>query len=261
LTNELASYRKTDFTVGYGQISLVNQKNRTVWLNLGRADELRSGVTFNVKAANQGTSSGDSVKARIEVTEILGPHLSEARILEDNLIHPLVPGDQVYTSLWHPGMQEHYAIVGQIDLDKDGNDDRDTIRDLITQAGGVVDAEADGEKRVGAMTVNTRFVIVGTPPKEKGQAAYSDLLSEADKLKIDRISVEKIPGPLRMERSSAGRSLWSLWQCSKDGRPASRWRRSLLEDGCERLCEARIPEAPATVLYDAGRQTGERLLI
>jgi hypothetical protein len=191
LTDELAKYRKTDFIVGYGAISLVNQRNRTVWINLGRADELRSGVSFSVKAANQGTESGEATKGRIEVTEILGPHLAEARILEDSLVHPLVPGDQIYTSLWHPGIHEHYAIGGFIDLDNDGNDDRDIIRDLITQAGGIIDAEADGEKRVGAMTVNTRFVIVGTPPREKGQSIYSDLLSEADKLKIDRISVEK----------------------------------------------------------------------
>jgi len=191
LTRELAQFRKTDFTVGYGAISLVDQKKRIVWINLGRADELRSGVSFAVKGGNQGVGTGDAVKGRIEVTQILGPHLAEARILEDSLTQPLVPGDQIWTSLWHPGIQEHYAIAGAIDLDKDGNDDHDIIRDLITQAGGIIDAEADGEKRIGAMTVNTRFLIVGTPPKEKGQGVYSDLLSEADKMKIDRISVEK----------------------------------------------------------------------
>lgn len=191
LINELAGYRKTDFTVGYGNISYIDQKKRIVFINLGGADGLRSGVLFTVKAANQGTASGDTVKGRIEVTNILGPHLAEARILEDTLTYPLVPGDQIWTSLWHPGVQEHYAIAGAIDLDKDGNDDRDIVRDLITQAGGIIDAEADGDKRIGAMSVNTRFVIVGTPPKERGQAQYSDLLSEADKLKIDRISIEK----------------------------------------------------------------------
>ena len=56
-------------------------------------------------------------KAAIEVTRIVGPHLSGARILNHDPKRPIAKGDFVYTPLWKPGRIEKYSFVGFIDFD------------------------------------------------------------------------------------------------------------------------------------------------
>ena len=53
-----------------GAVSWVNQRDRTVWINLGRADALSRQVTFGVYSA--GSNEVKQSKAGIEVTQILG---------------------------------------------------------------------------------------------------------------------------------------------------------------------------------------------
>ena len=93
----------------------------------------------------------------MEVTHILGEHLSVARILEEDQANPIANGDKVFTPLWHPGQRTHFAILGTIDLDGDGEDDRALVKDLITSTGGVIDAEMDSQGKItGAIDINMR---------------------------------------------------------------------------------------------------------
>ncbi|HEY5314854.1 MAG TPA: hypothetical protein VIK18_20135 [Pirellulales bacterium] len=177
-----------------GEIRAVNQRTATVWLNLGKADGLRPLVTFTVhRAGLPATEEGH--KASIEVTNILGDHLSEARILEDSLKDPIVPGDKVYTPLWEPGHPEHFAIVGRIDFNG-GPDDLDgkRLRDLIRAHGGVIDAEVDPEtaKVTGSVTVDTRYLIRGKRGSEKAQEAANSLVEAARQVGAEVISVDKL---------------------------------------------------------------------
>jgi hypothetical protein len=196
-----------------GEIRWVNQRTRTVWINLGHADNLRRQTTFSVVAAGEHVVLTEKRKGRIEVTQILGEHLAEARILEDDVSDPIVPGDQVYTPLWHPGRQVHFAIAGFIDVDGDGRDDRDVIVTLIEMSGGVIDEQLmpDGTRAGPGMTVDTRYLIFGKspetapPPGSEGaeeavpvaadgkvlHEEYANMLNDAKKLGIELINVEK----------------------------------------------------------------------
>ncbi|MCL6504658.1 MAG: hypothetical protein K6T86_18410 [Pirellulales bacterium] len=196
-----------------GEIRWVNQRTRTVWINLGHADNLRRQTTFSVVAAGEHVVLTEKRKGRIEVTQILGEHLAEARILEDDVSDPIVPGDQVYTPLWHPGRQVHFAIAGFIDVDGDGRDDRDVIVTLIEMSGGVIDEQLmpDGTRAGPGMTVDTRYLIFGKSPEtapppgsEEAEEAvpaaadgkvlheeYANMLNDAKKLGIELINVEK----------------------------------------------------------------------
>lgn len=181
------------FEVPDGKIVWVDQKARSAWINVGKADGLQRQVTFSIVGSGENVGGDQKTKGRIEVTEILGPHFAQARILEDGLYDPIVPDDLIFTPLWQPGRAEGFALVGGFDVNGDGEDDRDMIRDLIRMAGGRIDAEVslDG-KQTGQLTMNTRYLVKGTPPEDKAvEGAYSKMFEEAKRLGVRDLTLAK----------------------------------------------------------------------
>ncbi len=180
-----------------GEITWVNQRNSTVWLNLGRADALMRQVTFSVYPADLTNLTIKGKKASIEVTQILGDHLAEARVLEDDIADPITPGDKIYTPLWSPGAKRHFALAGLMDVDGDGKSDLQTVMNLIAINGGVVDCYVadsgkDKNKQVGRITVNTNCLILGERPTE-GNAdqipAFSKVMDDAKQLRLQTVQL------------------------------------------------------------------------
>ena len=151
-----------------GDVRWVNQHQRVVWISLGRADSLQPRTTFSVYAAGTDQMTEVGKKASIEVTEVLGDHLAEAKILDDQTANPIVPGDRIFTPVWSLGEKRHFAIAGLIDLNGDGRFEPAELQRLCTlieMNGGVVDAPLDAEgKRRGKMTLDTRYLIEGKDP-------------------------------------------------------------------------------------------------
>ncbi|HEV3021669.1 MAG TPA: hypothetical protein VGX76_04355 [Pirellulales bacterium] len=177
-----------------GEIIHVNQKAGSVWINVGRDDGLRRQVTFSVVGANETVGKNQPTKGRIEVTELLGPHFSECRILGDKITDPLVTGDKIFTPLFHPGRSVGIAIVGLIDLTGDGEDDRDMVVDMIHMAGGTVDAQVDlkTDKQEGNLNINTRYLIVGKEPEDaKVGEGFTKIQREAQRLNVEIINADK----------------------------------------------------------------------
>ncbi len=176
-----------------GKVIHANQREGTVWINLGRADSLMRQVTFAVYPAAMINLTLKEKKGSIEVTQILGDHMAEARVLDDQPANPIVPGDKIHTVLWSPGQQRHFALAGFFDIDGDGRSDLQTVMDLIKANGGVVDAYIadsgkDKNKQQGEITVNTNYLILGAAPTEKGDpgqlAAFTKMLRDAAQLRI-----------------------------------------------------------------------------
>ena len=184
-----------------GEISWINQRNSTVWINLGRADSLSRQVTFSVYPADvtDMTAKG-AKKASIEVTQVLGDHLAEARVVDDDISNPILPGDKIFTPLWNPGEKRHFALAGLMDLDGDGRSDLQSVLNLIAINGGVVDCYIKDDGTIGGphgkeskIDVNTNCLILGDAPTEKGDprqlAAFSKLLRDADQLRLQRVQL------------------------------------------------------------------------
>ncbi|HWA97270.1 MAG TPA: hypothetical protein VG713_02205 [Pirellulales bacterium] len=188
---ELARFRGGSFDVDDGEIRVVQPRTETVWINLGEADGLRPQTSFFVHGPYASPSDEAARKGTIEVTQIMGEHLAEARIVNSKPTDPMLPGDKIYTSLWDPGRREHFAIAGRIDLDGDNVDDREQLRNIIRLSGGVIDAEVDTDGKVtGEITIDTRYLIEGSMP-EKARAATEKLRAEAALLGVERIGVDK----------------------------------------------------------------------
>jgi hypothetical protein len=53
-------------------------------------------------------------------------------------------GDIVYSPAWSPNAPTRFALVGKIDVNRDGQDDRDELKRTIEEAGGVIEFDLLG---------------------------------------------------------------------------------------------------------------------
>jgi hypothetical protein len=180
-----------------GEISLVNQRNGTVWIDVGRADHLNPLTTFAVYPADITNLGKGAKKASIEVTQILDDHLAEARILDDKITDPIMPGDKIHTPIWNPGDKRHFALAGFMDVDGDGKNNLQLLRNLIKMNGGIVDCDVDEKGKInGEISIQTRYLVLGDKPSEKGDpagvAGYSKIRGDAENLGIQKISMSEL---------------------------------------------------------------------
>jgi hypothetical protein len=180
-----------------GRVTLINQSQRLVWINLGQADGLMRQTTFSVFDHDENGVANAEPKARLEVVRIVGDHLAECRILEDKPADPILQNDVIFTPAWSPGMKVHFALVGFMDINKDSVSDRDMIRNFIKMSGGVIDAELqDDGTRTGNISVNTRYLVLGEKPTDKSGTRmlqeYNFLLQETSKYGTETINVQKL---------------------------------------------------------------------
>jgi hypothetical protein len=190
-----------------GKIILVDDQAKTVQINLGTNDHIYRGLTFAVYDRGQPIPRSGKGKAEIEVYNI-GDSFSAARIIRSDKKNPIVADDIIANLIWSPTKANTFVVAGDFDLNGDGVIDDDAaakIRGLVEKWGGKV---AD------TVTVNTDYVILGTPPvvpqkptmqetekypnamdkyeRTLQQAAkYKDILSQAQALSIPVMNAER----------------------------------------------------------------------
>ncbi|HEY2841082.1 MAG TPA: hypothetical protein VGJ26_18145, partial [Pirellulales bacterium] len=181
------------FEVADGTIQSVNPFNKTVYINLGKNDNLPRLTNFSVHDFQANTKEGKGLKGSIEVLQIMDDHMSLCRILDEDGANPMVPGDKIYTPLWSSGQKLRFAVLGKIDLNKDGTDDRAMVRDLVSQMGGQIDAEVDNQGKItGELTLDTRYLILGTLVEDKqAREGAQKLLGQAKTLGVEVIPAVK----------------------------------------------------------------------
>ncbi len=180
-----------------GHVVSVSPATRTVHIDRGWEDSLRSLVRLNVYSMGTILPGVEPGKALVEVTRIVGAHQAEARVVRDTLGDPILPGDPIHSASWSPGRPIRFALVGRLDMDGDGRDDTETLRNRITAGGGAIDCVADvGGHVEGQVTASTRFVVVGEAPDAGSPAgawaAFSRVLRRAEDLGVERINLPRL---------------------------------------------------------------------
>jgi len=173
-------FRKEDpsFATADGLISSVDQRQLLAYLNLGYVDRLREGTTFSVYVpdnAGIGRRNTNDIKGKLEVVEIMGPHLSKARITYQDRGRPAAKGDPIYSPIFTAGIPMQVAIAGLIDFNGTPGSDREELLTLIRGNGAHVSVQVsdsgtfitqDGEQMgqqeaVDSVNAKTRFLILG----------------------------------------------------------------------------------------------------
>lgn len=164
---------------------IIRRTGQLVELNLGSADNLRPGLTFSIMPSDTPQRGFESrirmvrdadgrmirriiPKGSIEIIEIMGPNLSQARITEEEsqVRDRILQGDLLYNAIWRRGLSEHIILYGIFDLDDDGRDDMKVLVNELNRMGVVVDAYYDlaSLKWVGNITSQTTFAVEGYTP-------------------------------------------------------------------------------------------------
>ncbi|MCA9033704.1 MAG: hypothetical protein KDA91_01180 [Planctomycetaceae bacterium] len=107
------------------------------YIDLGERDELQVGTTFSVYTQSNngvGRRNTEDVKGKIEVVSIMGPHLSEARIIAQDITRPISANDPIYSPLFTSGQQLEIAIAGLLDFDGNPGSDIDEFRRIVRGA-------------------------------------------------------------------------------------------------------------------------------
>jgi hypothetical protein len=206
-TETIRELHKPVFDVPDGKVRWVNQGAGTVWINLGRADQLPLQLSFAVYDAGATDVSTAGKKGSVEVTQLLGDHLAEARIVEDDMADPILPGDIIHTPIWAPGEKEHFGLTDGMDIDGDGKSDLAQVRNIITAAGGEIDVWLDDKGvRNGRLQTKTRYLVVGTehnvntPPDVI--EARTNLLRQADELGVRTITLKDLLNKMGYKRQN-----------------------------------------------------------
>lgn len=186
---------------------IIRKSGNVVDIDIGSADNVRPGLTFSVFSGDTPTvgfrdrlrprvgPGGRPVmqgnrpvmdvhpKGTIEVVNVLGANLSQARITNnpDPIADAIIATDVLYNPAWQKGAADHVALFGVFDMDADGTDDVKRVVGELTKMGIVVDAYFDLETRkwVGQVTERTKYAVEGYFPSLVGgdplAAAKSDL--------------------------------------------------------------------------------------
>jgi hypothetical protein len=195
IKEKLDGVQQYSFEVADGEIRWVDHTSRLVWINVGSADNLSKGTTFSVYSkGHSGIGRGtEDIKGAIEVTMIKGPHLAEARLIDNDIYRPMAPGDPIYTPLWSPGRTETFAIVGFIDVDGDGKSDRALLNEFVATTGARFSVQIDDEgnrlpDENATITEQTKFFVVADLPDPSTTSdanekkLYGQILAEHSKL-------------------------------------------------------------------------------
>ncbi|MDR2346196.1 MAG: hypothetical protein LBE18_09035 [Planctomycetaceae bacterium] len=231
-----------------GVVEIVDLNTRAVVVDIGYADGVESKMTFSVydsKIAGISYDSslyGDSPvlceackrnvklhasKASIEITKILGPHKSEARIIVDQLVNPILVGDVIHSPIWDRGQKLRIALGAGMFLPEVGNPASDPslgslvdIKNMIIECGGTVDSyisdgRSDSNTKRGEIigldniTADTSFIVIGTTKENEQEneimIAQDTMRKKARALAVKEISLKELmlklgwrnPTPLR----------------------------------------------------------------
>ncbi|WP_337176503.1 hypothetical protein [Paludisphaera sp.] len=122
-----------------GKITYVDFGSNTVHVNITRSQGARPQMKMTIFDADAPGIPTERPKGNIVLTQV-GDQYSVARIERTaSPIEPMRIGDIVYSPTWSPNEPMKFALLGKIDVNRDGRDDRDDLKRMIESAGGIVE--------------------------------------------------------------------------------------------------------------------------
>lgn len=147
-----------------GYITFVDIDRREVQVNVNRHQGARPQMQMTIFDARAPGVPTEKPKGNIELIQV-GDQYSIARITRvASTIDPIRVGDIVYSPAWSPDEPMRFALIGKIDVNRDGKDDREELKRMIEDAGGVVDYDLPppevAGKESGKLTAATSWYVI-----------------------------------------------------------------------------------------------------
>jgi hypothetical protein len=177
-----------------GRITFVDYNRKEVQTDITRAQGARERLQLAVFDRDSPGLPSDRPKGFIELIRVTDSG-SVGRILKTTRpSEPIKYSDLVYSAAWSPNQPQRFALVGRIDIDRDGRDDREDLKRLIQAAGGVIDYDLPPPgigKETGELTAQTTWYVTDErPPMRAPVGRTSDTYGtgEDNKAYLDRRS-------------------------------------------------------------------------
>ena len=117
-----------------GKVTYVDYTRKEIRTTLSRGQGAKERMRYAVYDAKAGVPS-DKPKATIELVSV-NDRDSVAKVLSQaSTTNSIRDGDQIYSAAFG---QKKFALVGRMDINRDGRDDRDVVRRMIEMSGGIV---------------------------------------------------------------------------------------------------------------------------
>jgi hypothetical protein len=159
-----------------GYVTDVDSQRAMARVSVMRRHGARTGMKMGIFDPKSPVFSIDEPKAMIELIET-GEKFSTSRIIKTNRHkEPIRVGDAVYSVAWSPNQPMRFALVGKIDFNHDGKDDRDELKRLIKEAGGLVDFDLpppDVGRETGMLSPRIDWYVFDEPVLPSEQADLS----------------------------------------------------------------------------------------
>lgn len=121
-----------------GTVTFVDYGRGEVRVDLTRGTGAREQMVLTIFDRSAPGLPTDKPKGTIELIQV-GATGSIARIIDTkSSVNPIRAGDQVYSSAWDPNRPQLFALIGKIDINRDGRDDRADLKRMIEASGGRV---------------------------------------------------------------------------------------------------------------------------
>ncbi|HEV3203269.1 MAG TPA: hypothetical protein VGY77_02750 [Gemmataceae bacterium] len=193
LNDQVKPINPLDYEQPKGKIVRVERYSQTVYINLGQRDNVKPQLTFSIYGIGANFKANPQRKGSLEVTKIIGPNLSQARITEltDANTDPVLPEDLIFNPAWSPSLRQHVAVAGLIDLTGDGKDDTPEFIRALRDQNIVVDSFIDlkdltvkGE----GMSLKTNFLVLGDNPDFENTPQQGDIRTDRKTELIKKMS-------------------------------------------------------------------------
>jgi len=146
-----------------GLVTYVDYTRRELRTNINRSMGARPQMQMAIFDRNAQGIPTDRPKGTIQLIQV-GDSDSVARILTTtNSVDPIRDGDKVYSAAWSPNEPKRFALIGKIDIDRDGRDDRSDLVRLIRASGGAVDYDLPppgAGKETGELTGQITWYVI-----------------------------------------------------------------------------------------------------
>ena len=155
LSGVVAQFRRVPTAMSInGRIVKMAMQGQVAYGDLGKKDGILLGLPFSIFAPTELGKAKPEPKAQCRVVKIMNDSC-ELRIYEIKSDNPVIEGDLLYNPVYDRVRRLHFALIGRMDLENNGQDESEQLRGLITEFGGKVDQ---------ALTVQTDFLVVGDRP-------------------------------------------------------------------------------------------------